>query len=119
MQKDTSRIKVVCQVTQKRKRWNATRIPFMVQANSNCAIFHNVDNALGVPYDIATRPTHTICFAQRMANLLNPIPSNVGQNIGEFTGRTWLLPKILQWYENTNDRKPGIRSSNTLVASMP
>lgn len=32
------------------------------------------------------------------------LPKNISANIQNFTGRTWLLPIILQWYEQTNER---------------
>lgn len=32
------------------------------------------------------------------------LPAKISQYIDQFTGRAWLLPKILDWYENSYDR---------------
>lgn len=32
------------------------------------------------------------------------LPKKVREYIGEFAGRTWLLPKILDWYQNSYER---------------
>lgn len=32
------------------------------------------------------------------------LPKSVAANIDRFTGRTWLLPTVLEWFEQTNDR---------------
>lgn len=36
--------------------------------------------------------------------MLYTLPEKVSQYIDQFTGRTWLLPKILDWFENSNER---------------
>jgi hypothetical protein len=49
------------------------------------------------------------------------LPSHVQKSIGEFTGRTWLLPRIRQWLEKTSDRvflvsgKPG--AGNSMISA--
>jgi len=32
------------------------------------------------------------------------LPDRIAKTIGEFTGRTWLLPPILEWLEQSSDR---------------
>ncbi len=32
------------------------------------------------------------------------LPEKIAANIDKFTGRKWLLPRILDWYENTSER---------------
>jgi SpoVK/Ycf46/Vps4 family AAA+-type ATPase len=33
-----------------------------------------------------------------------PLPEKINKYIDQFTGRTWVLPKILEWYEKTSER---------------
>jgi hypothetical protein len=33
-----------------------------------------------------------------------PLPTKIEHYIGEFAGRAWLLPQILDWYENSSER---------------
>lgn len=32
------------------------------------------------------------------------LPNTIEQNIQHFTGRTWLLPRLIEWLEQTEDR---------------
>ncbi len=32
------------------------------------------------------------------------IPKRVAENVGEFTGRVWLLPKLLTWWDDSHER---------------
>jgi hypothetical protein len=32
------------------------------------------------------------------------LPKRVAENINQFTGRAWLLPKLLEWWDNTEER---------------
>jgi WD40 repeat protein len=32
------------------------------------------------------------------------LPNRIAENIANFTGRTWLLPQLLEWFEQTSDR---------------
>jgi tetratricopeptide (TPR) repeat protein len=32
------------------------------------------------------------------------LPERISKNIGYFAGRTWLLPKLIEWFEKTDDR---------------
>lgn len=36
--------------------------------------------------------------------MMPELPKTVANNIDHFTGRTWLLPSLLQWFEDSNDR---------------
>src|SRR5262245_31705043 len=37
-------------------------------------------------------------------NMIIELPKTVAANIQNFTGRTWLLPTVLKWLEQTEDR---------------
>ncbi|MCK4792265.1 MAG: hypothetical protein KAV87_51520 [Desulfobacteraceae bacterium] len=49
------------------------------------------------------------------------LPNQIAENIANFTGRRWLLPPLLEWFEKTNDRmfilqgKPG--SGKSMIAA--
>ncbi|RPI25801.1 MAG: hypothetical protein EHM61_13425 [Acidobacteria bacterium] len=53
--------------------------------------------------------------------MIPQVPEKVAQNIHEFTGRRWILPRILDWLENTDERlllivgKPG--SGKSMVSA--
>ena len=53
--------------------------------------------------------------------MLPELPKQIVANISNFTGRTWLLPKILKWFEQSNDRmfvlkgKPGSGKSSLMA----
>jgi hypothetical protein len=32
------------------------------------------------------------------------VPKHVAENIDRFTGRTWLLPRILEWWDHSDER---------------
>jgi hypothetical protein len=36
--------------------------------------------------------------------MIPELPKTIAANIAHFTGRTWLLPPILEWFENSNNR---------------
>jgi len=35
---------------------------------------------------------------------MTDLPKHVAENIDRFTGRTWLLPRILEWLNHSNER---------------
>jgi hypothetical protein len=43
-------------------------------------------------------------FRRKDETMTIQLPEKIAANIEKFTGRKWLLPRILDWYENTSER---------------